>query len=653
MAGAALWGPARGQDQQQPPAPRAAPVFPGFQPRPFPPGTNPSQQAPPATNPPAANSQAAPGANPQTTPAPVPPPTVYGGLALNNASLTEVIDLLARQLKINYILDPRVKGGVILNTYGETKDIDTRSLLEAILRINGFGMVKQGDLYRIVPLTDISHLPIPPETKTDSNSIPEDDRTMLNLVFLKYISADELEKVLDPFQGENARIYVYGPANLLLILDSHRSMRRLMDLVAMFDSDQLVNQRVRVFDVKNGRPTDIAKELENISKAMSLSSKESPLKFLAIDRINTIIAVAPNPGAFREVESWLAKLDVPIKPSAGGVKDLCTGCTTETLPPWRAPFKRFTANWRGLAAPTVIRAAKVPFKPASETAGQAPPIPLTGAAPWDRAALGASAATEEEAAELLAAEPMGAERMAAERMAAQAMAEGTERPHTAEDMADTPVSMGPGPGHLPALPQQPVELPPRVPPRVPAISREPISGNAALGAFGPNRGPRVVANPINNTLLIQASEQEYEDILQLIKELDIPPRQVLIEAKIYSIDLTHAFSSDVTAALQTLAGTTAGTSTGTTAITSTAASLLASLAGGGVTLTGSALVGKSRALSGVVSLMESENNAKILSTPSIIATDSIAASINVGTTIPTLQGSVDQRYRGSRDPILR
>ena len=47
-------------------------------------------------------------------------------------------------------------------------------------------------------------------------------------------------------------------------------------------------------------------------------------------------------------------------------------------------------------------------------------------------------------------------------------------------------------------------------------------------------------------------------------------------------------------------------------------------------------MGKSRALLGAVSLMESESNAKILSSPSIIATDSIPASINVGTTVPTL-----------------
>ena len=72
-------------------------------------------------------------------------------------------------------------------------------------------MVKQGDLYRIVPLADISHLPIPPETKTDPNSIPEDDQTMLNLVFLKYVTADELAKVLEPFEGENAKIYRLCP----------------------------------------------------------------------------------------------------------------------------------------------------------------------------------------------------------------------------------------------------------------------------------------------------------------------------------------------------------------------------------------------------------------------------------------------------------
>lgn len=591
--------------QAAPPRPPGAgqPVFPNFAPlqQPVPPPVTPATPVPA-----------------QTAPAPpAGPPTVYGGLSLNNASLTEVIDLLARQLKINYILDPRVKGGVILNTYGETKDIDTRSLLEAILRINGFGMVKQGDLYRIVPLSDISHLPVPPETKVDPNSIPDDDRTMLNLVFLKYVTADELAKVLEPFQGENARIYVYAPANLLLALDSRRSMRRLMELVAMFDSDQLANQRVRVFAVRNGRPSDLSKELENISKAISLSEKNAPIKFLPIDRINTIIAVAPNPGAFAQVETWLAKLDIPIKAAAGGIKDYVyrvrygdansIACSIQALYGQLSGYGAYGGYGGGQSA---IMACMGPSMSGfggggfggggfggggfggggfggggfggGGFGGGFGGGGLYGGAyggnPYDRGIYGAG-----NNAAAYGATPFGT-------------------PTGAASPATPGAAAAPGGADLTGS----------------------YLGN---GAGGLGRGPRVIANPLNNTLLIQATQQEYESMEQLIRDLDIPPRQVLIEAKIYSIDLSHAFSSNIQATLQQLTG-------------STSHSFIGSLVGDTTNLQAATLVGKSRELLGVVQLMESENRTKVLSAPSVIATDSIPANINVGTTVPTLQGSI-------------
>ncbi len=158
-------------------------------------------------------------------------------------------------------------------------------------------------------------------------------------------------------------------------------------------------------------------------------------------------------------------------------------------------------------------------------------------------------------------------------------------------------------------------------------------GPTALPAPG-GRVPRVVPNPFNNTLLIQGTPQEYESILGLLKDLDVPPRQVLIEAKIYSIDLTHAFSSDVQAHLQALTGT-------------TARSFLGSFVGATTNLTGSVLVGKARELLAVVELQESESRAKVLSAPAVVATDSIAASINVGTTVPTLAGQTASGITGA------
>src|SRR5581483_11690507 len=186
-------------------------------------------------------------------------PVVYGGLSLHNASLTEVVDMLARQLKINYVIDPQVKGSVILNTYGETRNLDTRSLLEMILRLNGAGMVKEGDIYHIVPLAQISHHPLDIEQK-DARAIDPTEEEMLNLVFLKYATAEELVDVLKPFAGEYADILSYAPANLVFIMDSARNMKRLMELVSLFDNDMLAHQRVHLFQLRNGRPSDMVRE---------------------------------------------------------------------------------------------------------------------------------------------------------------------------------------------------------------------------------------------------------------------------------------------------------------------------------------------------------------------------------------------------------
>ncbi len=238
-------------------------------------------------------------------------------MSLQNASLTEVIDQLARQLGINYILDPRVKGGVYLNTYGETKGLDARNLLELLLRINGAGMVQEGDLWRIVPLKDMPHQPM--RATINGKDFAEDDQTVLNLVFLKYVTVDELSKILDQFTGENAVLFSYPPANLLFIMDSRRNMRRTMELIGLFDSDTFANDRVHLFELKNAKPSDMVKDLENVLKSISLDNKTSTIKFLPVDRISMLIAVAPNPGVFETVENWIKKLDVPVSNSGGGI----------------------------------------------------------------------------------------------------------------------------------------------------------------------------------------------------------------------------------------------------------------------------------------------------------------------------------------------
>ena len=282
---------------------------------------DPAEQQPPKPPPPQPQSGQPVATQPQNAPATnAPRLTDSGAFIMPNASLTEMIDLLAKRLKINYILDPEVQGTVSIFTYGEVKPVDYMPLLETILRVNGSAMVKVGDTYRIVPVNRINQLPLSPMVNIDPKTLPDDERMVMNLIFLKYATAAEIQNLVKPFLGEGAFVSTYDPANLLLIEDNARSMKRTMDLIALFDSDQFAGQRVRLFEVEHSRPSDLQKELDQVFKAYALSDKAAgSVKFIPVDRINTIIAVAPNPGIFTQVENWIGKLDIAVKASSGSV----------------------------------------------------------------------------------------------------------------------------------------------------------------------------------------------------------------------------------------------------------------------------------------------------------------------------------------------
>jgi general secretion pathway protein D len=158
-----------------------------------------------------------------------------------------------------------------------------------------------------------------------------------------------------------------------------------------------------------------------------------------------------------------------------------------------------------------------------------------------------------------------------------------------------------------------------------------------LGSAGVARPriPRIIPNPYDNTILVQGTPQEWEQIKKLLEQIDIPPRQVLIEAKIYSVDLSGSFSAGVNAAFQAATAAAGQSNRFFPSLAATAVGA-AGAASGGLSLTASALVGHTRQLLAFLSATESTTRTKVISAPSVIATDSIEASINVGTSVPTL-----------------
>ena len=147
-------------------------------------------------------------------------------------------------------------------------------------------------------------------------------------------------------------------------------------------------------------------------------------------------------------------------------------------------------------------------------------------------------------------------------------------------------------------------------------------------------GPRVMPNISDNSLLILATPEQYESVEKLLQQLDVPPRQVLIEAQILEVSLSGNFSSGVSAWLQQRGAVNPATVPGSAPTTDRR--LLGAFNGLAATLSAGTLVGQSRQLFGLLTAQESSGRTKVLSSPRVIATDSIAASISVGEQVPTL-----------------
>ena len=308
------------------PAPQTGATEASPSPTPAAPQASPAAGAsPPAQQPAAAGSpapQAAPAQPPQQSNQAQPSSASRpGGLSFRfrGASLHEFIDVVAKSLEINYILDPAVGDAqVTINTYGRLRRDDLLPLLQEILRIHGAVAVQVGNLYRIVPSAEASKLPISPQLDA-GRDLPEDERLILNIIRLQYSPALDLGKVLEPFLGEGAKYSVIEPLNMLILLDNSRNMRRTIELVELFDTEEMVQQRIRLFQVKNSLAKTLADELEKVFSAFSISNEQSAVQFVPIDRINSILVVSGGVRVFDEVETWIKKLDKSV--TVGGVQN--------------------------------------------------------------------------------------------------------------------------------------------------------------------------------------------------------------------------------------------------------------------------------------------------------------------------------------------
>ncbi|MFP4308345.1 MAG: type II secretion system secretin GspD [Desulfococcaceae bacterium] len=454
----------------------------------------------------------------------------------DQADLVEVIRTFAELLEINYILGTGVQGAVTIHTAGELDRRELFAVFFQILEVNGLTAVKEGGLYKILPLQEAPRMSIADGIGSANRPLPPDQRMVLQIIPLDFISADEMAEILTPFISSEGTILSNPDANTLLLVDKDVNVLKALRLVETFDVDLFEQVAYRFYSPRNLTARELAKLLEEILGAFG-NGEQSGLRIMAIERLNKILVLASNPKMFRRIEEFLGQLDVPSESAVPRV--------------FIYPVRNGSAEDLADLLTTVF---------SNEAAAS---DPSAGTGPSSN-----GEATTESSVEIPAADPFGGDRPNPEG------GDGTARAEAAAS---------------------------------------PLRGIGTL-----SRELKITPDPVRNLLIIEAVPPDYQTVEEILRQIDILPRQVLIEVLIAEISLDDQEELGVEWSYEKGEG-------------SLSTSLLsAQMGSSGLQFA----LGKEGRWSAALSSLASENKLNVLSRPTVLASDNKEARINVSTQVP-------------------
>jgi general secretion pathway protein D len=547
-------------------------------------------------------------------------------LNLKNADLVEAIRVLADTMGLNYNIDPKVKGTVNVRATGQLSKSELLSIMETTLTLNGATMIKNNELYNIVPAEKAATRGVPVYSQ---GPVPPGMRAQV--VFLEQTPAKEVVDVLKPLISQSGNIS-QAAHNSLVLVDNPENLDKLLRLIYLMDTRALTDTVVRIVKMNNTDPGEIIKEMETIFAAygnLAQKGKESfGVSFLPVTRLNSVMILANSRPLAERALYWAKQLDLKT--------DLLANVHVYHVLNYKAKNLAdiLTQVYGGGPTAPKIKETK------SDTGGGFSSTTFGGAQGGMGAGVGGGASQS--------------------RSGMGGTATGASGLGGAGGVGGAGVATGPGtPGGEAAA-------------AAPLKERASELGGGAQGV-SPKEGVRIIPDEENNLLLVVAPPHEWNIISRILAQLDIMPRQVLNEVLIAEVRLTDDLKygiefllGGVPAAAQTATGTQTGsgvpsgvlvagsqpqatntTITGPSGSTGTVSTAPATIPGvdvqsgasaafttaGGLTFVALDTVNK---LKGLINLLAAEGKVNILASPHIMAANNQEARIMIGEEVPVL-----------------
>jgi general secretion pathway protein D len=184
----------------------------------------------------------------------------------DDADIFEVVQtIFADVLKVNYIIDPQVKGRVNFRTVTPIPKDEVLPVMEIIFRLNGIGFVEESGLYRIIPLTDVSKELVYSQIGKTPEKVAIDMFAFKNLELKE--AMPDIETALGlQLQGGTVRIIpVFRMNSLIVVASSQQQLVYIRQWIEVFDKMFAVAKpKIFVYPLQNSKAEHIASLLQSI-----------------------------------------------------------------------------------------------------------------------------------------------------------------------------------------------------------------------------------------------------------------------------------------------------------------------------------------------------------------------------------------------------
>ena len=168
-------------------------------------------------------------------------------------------------LKVNYIIDPKVKGRVNFRTVTPIPKDEVLPVMEIILRLNGIGFVEERGIYNIVPLDEVSKELVYAQIGKSPENVAIELFTFKNMNLKDSMS--EIENALGlSLKGGMVRVLpVYHMNSLIVVASTKEQLEYIRKWVEVFDNMfSVARPKIFVYPVQNSKAKDVASLLQSI-----------------------------------------------------------------------------------------------------------------------------------------------------------------------------------------------------------------------------------------------------------------------------------------------------------------------------------------------------------------------------------------------------